>query len=104
MPTGYRNGSRPAGLIMTNPPRSTEHPTHQHPTSDRPRYPAAKIISRRRKSSELVRASEDPELIIKLRREFRDVGQRRAIHGSDRNCTTETAGPEGAPRLQKILN
>ena len=63
----------------------------------RPRFPTAKIISRR--PTERPHASGDPELIIELRRELGDVGQRRAIHSSDRNSTTETAGPEGAPRL-----
>ena len=42
------------------------------------------------------RTSADTELTIELRGEFKDIRQRSAIDGSDRNRSTQAAGPEGA--------
>ena len=50
------------------------------------------------------KSSTYPEPLVELCGELRGVRQRHAIHGSDRNCTAEAAGPEGAARLEKILD
>ena len=92
--TGCRNGFRLGGSTTGGDPKSTPASnnstlnTNSDDNDDNPSMPP-----------DTPSTSTYAEPIIELRCKLRDIWQRYAIHGSDRNRPAEAARPKGAARL-----
>ena len=88
----YPNGYRPGGSTTSNDPRST--PASDASTPNVKNNPGASAGNEHPTPHDALSARAEP--IVELCSELRDVRQRSAIDGSDRNRTAEAAGPKGA--------
>jgi hypothetical protein len=85
----YRNGHRSGGSTANSDPKSTHEAGGCMPNANSTHVGADLTTPHDGLSTRA-------EPLVELCSELRDVRQRSAIDGSDRNRTAEAAGPEGA--------
>ena len=88
----YPNGYHPGGSTASNDPRSMHASDASTPNANN--NLGASAGNDHPTPHEALSARAEP--IVELCSELRDVRQRSAINGSDRNRTAEAAGPKGA--------